>query len=211
MAVPLKRPVAPRQLSGRQESGDDTVRTANSDTAHSSHGKGGQRVSHRRLTGRVCGLGPALALILGFVLPALPASAVSIDQGQFINRAHGLCLTAAAAHDGSNGDAVRLWHCYGGRNQWWFENTNGTITNGAHGLCLTAAAAHDGSDRDPVRLWSCYGGSNQKWSLVRSWTWANGAHGLILDAKKGGDGTNGDLVELFTWTGGLNQQWNAFV
>jgi Ricin-type beta-trefoil lectin domain len=35
------------------------------------------------------------------------------------NLAHGLCLDANAQGDGSNGDTVMLWSCWGGLNQYW--------------------------------------------------------------------------------------------
>lgn len=86
--------------------------------------------------------------------------------GEVINYAHNLCLDANASGDGSNGDTVQLWSCWGGVNQLWTPDspTNSMqFLNVAHYLCLDANASADGSNGDRVQLYSCWGGINQKW------------------------------------------------
>jgi Ricin-type beta-trefoil lectin domain len=126
-------------------------------------------------------------------------------EGELVNQAHGLCLDAAAATDGSNGGRVQLWSCWDGANQHWLQVGN-NVVNHAHGLCLDAAAQADGTDGDPVQLWSCWGGANQQWVRVGN-ELVNQAHGLCLDAAAQADGSNGDGLQLWSCSGAANQQW----
>jgi hypothetical protein len=84
---------------------------------------------------------------------------------EIVNSAHGLCLDASAPGDGSDGDYVQLWSCWGGANQLWrIPNLpEGPIWNMAHNYVLDANASGAGSDGDNVQLWQDWGGTNQMW------------------------------------------------
>ena len=138
--------------------------------------------------------------------PPPPPTPLPTGEGELVNQAHGLCLDAAAATNGSNGGRVQLWSCWDGTNQHWHQVGN-NIVNHAHGLCLDAASQADGTNGDPVQLWSCWGGANQQWVRVGN-ELVNQAHGLCLDAVAQADGSNGDGLQLWSCSGAANQQWS---
>ena len=149
--------------------------------------------------------------------------------GELVNKAHGLCLDAAAQADGNSGDTVQLWQCIGGPNQLWFESeynyvdsysagsgmiTDGSLENQAAmdtyggSLCLDAAAQTDATNGGKVQLWTCEGTEtayNQMWSTSEEVQ--NLAQGLCLDAAAQTDATNGGKVQLWNCVGDANQQW----
>jgi hypothetical protein len=130
------------------------------------------------LKGRIIAMGSAIALVASSVAvggalafgadiahprPAQVHIELAATGVEVTNGAHGLCLDAAASHDGSNGDTVQLWTCSGASNQLWTYYANGEFVNAAHHLCLDAAASGDGTNGDKVQLWTCSGAVNQEW------------------------------------------------
>ncbi|MER5728293.1 endo-1,4-beta-xylanase [Streptomyces sp. NPDC002138] len=70
------------------------------------------------------------------------------------------CLDAAGT---GNGAKVQIYGCWGGDNQKWRLNSDGTIVGVQSGLCLDAAA-NGTANGTPVQLYSCWNGSNQRWT-----------------------------------------------
>ncbi|WP_344188116.1 RICIN domain-containing protein, partial [Acrocarpospora corrugata] len=60
-----------------------------------------------------------------------------------------------------NGAAVQIYSCWGGNNQKWRLNSDGTIVGVQSGLCLDAAGSANGAQ---LQLYSCWGGNNQRWN-----------------------------------------------
>jgi endo-1,4-beta-xylanase len=70
------------------------------------------------------------------------------------------CLDAGGT---GNGARVQIYSCWGGDNQKWRVNSDGTIVGVQSGLCLDAVGGGTGNGTG-LQLYSCWGGSNQKWS-----------------------------------------------
>ncbi|MFF0477721.1 endo-1,4-beta-xylanase [Streptomyces sp. NPDC004284] len=70
------------------------------------------------------------------------------------------CLDAAGT---GNGAKVQIYSCWGGDNQKWRLNSDGSIAGVQSGLCLDAAA-NGTADGTPIQLYSCWGGTNQRWT-----------------------------------------------
>jgi len=126
-----------------------------------------------------------------------------------VNRAHTLCLDAAAQTLANNGGTVQLWQCVGDSNQQWYAVGN-ELRNQANGKCLDANWGTDGNNGGKVMMWSCNNGPNQQW-VAHGNMFVNQAHNLCLDANWGTDGNNGGLVQLWSCNNGVNQQWGASV
>jgi endo-1,4-beta-xylanase len=61
---------------------------------------------------------------------------------------------------------VQIYSCWGGNNQKWRLNSDGSIVGVQSGLCLDAAGAGTGNGTR-LQLYSCSGGNNQKWTWTR--------------------------------------------
>lgn len=127
----------------------------------------------------------------------------------------GRCLDADTGSIGGNGTKVQLWDCWGGPNQSWSVNSDGTIVNLQSARCLDADTGNIGSNGTKVQLWDCTGGQNQKWvwpGFAPS-TGPGGSDnrnvqsGRCLDADTGTIGSNGTNVQLWDCGGGQNQVW----
>jgi Ricin-type beta-trefoil lectin domain-like len=75
----------------------------------------------------------------------------------------GRCLDADTGSIGGNGTKVQLWDCWGGKNQSWAVNSDGTIVNLQSGRCLDADTGTIGNNGTNVQLWDCGGAQNQVW------------------------------------------------
>jgi len=73
------------------------------------------------------------------------------------------CLDAGGS---GNGAIIQIYSCWGGNNQKWRLNSDGTIVGVQSGLCLDAVGGGTGNGTQ-LQLYSCWGGNNQKWT----WTW----------------------------------------
>ena len=62
-----------------------------------------------------------------------------------------------------NGVAVQIYSCWGGDNQRWRINSDGTIVGVQSNLCLDAVNSGTGNGTQ-LQLYSCWGGNNQKWT-----------------------------------------------
>ncbi|MEU8175423.1 RICIN domain-containing protein, partial [Microbispora hainanensis] len=62
-----------------------------------------------------------------------------------------------------NGVKVQIYSCWGGDNQKWRLNSDGSIQGVQSGLCLDAVGAGTGNGTK-IQLYSCHGGTNQKWT-----------------------------------------------
>jgi hypothetical protein len=127
----------------------------------------------------------------------------------------GRCLDADTGSIGGNGTKVQLWDCWGGQNQSWSVNSDGTIVNLQSGRCLDADTGSIGSNGTKVQLWDCWGGQNQKWvwpGFAPS-TGPSGSDnhnvqsGRCLDADTGPIDSDGTNVQLWDCGGGQNQVW----
>lgn len=70
------------------------------------------------------------------------------------------CLDAAGT---GNGVKVQIYSCWGGDNQKWRLNSDGSIVGVQSGLCLDAAA-NSTANGTLIQLYSCSNGSNQRWT-----------------------------------------------
>jgi Ricin-type beta-trefoil lectin domain len=141
---------------------------------------------------RLAAVGAAFGLTMGTAsadsLNALSANATSMILW---NGYAGLCLDArtdATWNPGMDRDPVQLYSCTGTVNQYWFINSNGTITNAVAGLCLDArddATWNPTMWRDPVQLHTCNGQENQQWhdKIVGGSSEIVNGYGLELDAE----------------------------
>ena len=118
------------------------------------------------------------------------------------------CLDADLGTIGANGTKVGLWDCWGGQNQKWQLNTDGTIVNLQSHRCLDADLGTIGANGGKVQLWDCWGGQNphQKWAWLVAGDHSGGVGGVYLwnlqsntclDADLGTIGANGTKVQLW--------------
>ncbi|MEV1205477.1 RICIN domain-containing protein, partial [Microbispora rosea] len=70
------------------------------------------------------------------------------------------CLDAAGT---GNGAKVQIYSCWGGDNQKWRVNSDGSIQGVQSGLCLDATGQGTGNGTQ-IQLYACHGGTNQKWT-----------------------------------------------
>ncbi|MFI1223559.1 MULTISPECIES: endo-1,4-beta-xylanase [unclassified Streptomyces] len=70
------------------------------------------------------------------------------------------CLDAAGT---GNGAKVQIHSCWGGDNQKWRLDSNGSIVGVQSGLCLDAVGNGTGNGT-LIQLYSCSNGSNQRWT-----------------------------------------------
>jgi hypothetical protein len=125
------------------------------------------------------------------------------------------CLDADLGTIGANGTKVQLWDCWGGQNQKWQLNPNGTIVNLQSHRCLDADLGTIGANGTKVQLWDCWGGQNPH----QQWAWRGFAADFIpgsggvylwnrrsntcLDADLPTIGANGTKIQLW-------QCWNFY-
>lgn len=62
-----------------------------------------------------------------------------------------------------NGTKVQIYSCWGGDNQKWRLNSDGSIVGVQSGLCLDAVASGT-ANGTLIQLYSCSNGSNQRWT-----------------------------------------------
>ena len=74
----------------------------------------------------------------------------------------GSCMDITGANY-NNGTPIQLYSCWGGANQQWVVESNGTIVNPASGKCLDDPNFNTANGTQ-LDLWACNGGSNQRWS-----------------------------------------------
>ncbi|MFF4128081.1 ricin-type beta-trefoil lectin domain protein, partial [Microbispora rosea] len=65
-----------------------------------------------------------------------------------------------------NGAKVQIYSCWGGDNQKWRVNSDGSIQGVQSGLCLDAVGQGTGNGTQ-IQLYACHGGTNQKWTWNR--------------------------------------------
>ncbi|MFB8085146.1 endo-1,4-beta-xylanase [Streptomyces sp. NPDC055992] len=70
------------------------------------------------------------------------------------------CLDAAGS---GNGAGIQIYSCWGGDNQRWRLNSDGSITGVQSGLCLDAVGTGTANGTQ-IQLYSCSNGSNQRWT-----------------------------------------------
>ncbi|MFI8500010.1 endo-1,4-beta-xylanase [Streptomyces sp. NPDC085524] len=70
------------------------------------------------------------------------------------------CLDAAGA---GNGAKVQIYSCWGGDNQKWRLNSDGSVVGVQSGLCLDATG-NGTANGTMIQLYSCSNGSNQRWT-----------------------------------------------
>ena len=70
------------------------------------------------------------------------------------------CLDAAGT---GNGARVQIYSCWGGANQQWRLNSDGSIVGVQSGLCLDAVG-NGTANGTQIQLYTCSGGSNQRWT-----------------------------------------------
>jgi endo-1,4-beta-xylanase len=58
---------------------------------------------------------------------------------------------------------VQLWTCWGGDNQKWRLNSDGSIVGVQSGLCLDAVAGGT-ANGTLIQLYTCSNSSNQRWT-----------------------------------------------
>jgi len=121
----------------------------------------------------------------------------------------GRCLDADTATIGGNGTKVQLWDCWGGQNQKWQVNTDGTLVNAQSQRCLDADTATILGNGTKMQLWDCWGGRNQKWQVNADGTLVNAQSQRCLDADTATIGGNGTKIQLWQCWGGQNQEWRG--
>ncbi|MER6597017.1 endo-1,4-beta-xylanase [Streptomyces parvus] len=80
-------------------------------------------------------------------------------SGQIKGVASNRCL------DVPNGSKVQIYSCWGGDNQKWRVNSDGSIVGVQSGLCLDAVGTGTANGTQ-IQLYSCSNGSNQRWTLT---------------------------------------------
>ncbi|NED12341.1 endo-1,4-beta-xylanase [Streptomyces sp. SID9124] len=70
------------------------------------------------------------------------------------------CLDAAGS---GNGAGIQIYGCWGGDNQKWRLNSDGSIVGVQSGLCLDAVGTGTANGTQ-IQLYSCSNGSNQRWT-----------------------------------------------
>jgi sucrose-6-phosphate hydrolase SacC (GH32 family) len=101
-----------------------------------------------------------------------------------------------------NAAAVRIWDCWGGPNQQWTHNVNGSLSIG--GMCLDQPAEVIGNGA-PLQVWACNGLAQQRWTRVGH-TYRNAWSGRCIDLPFG-DTANGRRLQAWDCVGGINQSW----
>jgi Ricin-type beta-trefoil lectin domain len=153
---------------------------------------------------------------------AAPGSAAVTTRFEVRNRADNFCLDAndLGLTAGQNGDAVRLWTCYGGTNQEWIPQYKAgqlawLVSAKYPGMCLNANNVGGLANGRRVQLWNCYMASNELWNvgtLMASpagsplFLGTGGSGSLTLDADKYSLG-NGDKVQVWAYYAGSTQLW----
>jgi hypothetical protein len=114
-----------------------------------------------------------------------------------------------------NHTKVQLYDCWGGANQKWMINPDGTIVNVQSGRCLDAELASINSNHTVVQLYDCWGGDNQKWDWpafnsnprMEGGDNRNRQGHRCLDAELATINQNHTVIQLFDCWGGQNQYW----
>ncbi len=119
----------------------------------------------------------------------------------------GRCLDADTGTIGTNGTKVQLWDCWGGQNQQWKMNGDGTVVNLQSGRCLDADTGTIGANGARMQLWDCWGGKNQKWAFNPNGSLTSVQSAQCLDADTNTIGGNGTVVQLWSCNGSANQRW----
>jgi hypothetical protein len=156
------------------------------------------------------------------VRPATGSAFEIVTEGKY-------CLDANASGStaGKDGDAVTLWTCTGGTNQYWYvgrsdvDGYNTLVNDRWTGECLNVDNSGGEGNGSKVQLWHCsITTSNEFWN-THEWQlcinngcslpylYNEGGAGLstpVLDAVSQSIG-NGDKVQVWQSNGGANQFW----
>ncbi len=92
--------------------------------------------------------------------PAAPTSSGPYTDAGELKVYGNKCLDAAGT---GNGTKVQIYSCWGGDNQKWRLNSDGSIAGVQSGLCLDAVGAGTANGTQ-IQLYSCSNGSNQRWT-----------------------------------------------
>jgi hypothetical protein len=152
----------------------------------------------------------SLPVLFPVATQAQPSGPWQIKVGTF-QTSSSPCLDADLATIDQNRTYVQLWACWGGQNQLWYLNDDGTIVNAQSGRCLDAdLATINNQDGTIVQLWDCWGGQNQAWRFGASKVY-NQQSNTCLDAALETYPQNGTTIQLFrcTFLGGPNQDWGV--
>jgi hypothetical protein len=127
------------------------------------------------------------------------------DQSMGIVCWPGLRTGDAYSMTTTDGTALDLWDCNGGRNQSWNWTADKQLT--VYGDKCMAIGGDGSSAGSPVIITGCTGASNQAWELNADLSITSIGHPeLCLDAVGAGT-SNGTPIDVWYCNGQTNQQW----
>ncbi len=94
------------------------------------------------------------------------------------------------------GATLQLWDCWGGPNQKWVTQANGSLKNPASGLCIDSPSGNT-ANGTRLQIWTCNGTGAQAFSYNGGFSNIVGPAGKCVDVA--GDDVGGDGAAVQLW------------